>query len=122
MRKLLILAAAGLGLAISAPIAGAQSIQFGPDGVRVDPGIRGPGYDPRYDGRIEERRVIPQRDFISRSEARRIARSQGVVEIDEIYRDGRRYEVEGADRRGRDISVSIDARTGDVIRVVRVRS
>lgn len=101
----------GLGLAVAAsPFpALAQSIEFGPGGVRVNP------YDPP--GFQEERRV----NWISPREARSIAREEGLVEIDAVTRTGNRYRVEGVDYRGRDVRVIIDARSGDVIRVVRER-
>ena len=110
MQKLKIFAAAasfGLSVAVSPLPAIAQSIELGPGGVRINPydapGIRG--------GR--------QFDMISPREARSIARDEGLVEIDAVIRTGNRYHVEGVDRRGRDVQVIIDARSGDVIRVVR---
>jgi hypothetical protein len=111
MRKITLLAAvAGLGLAFAAPAVQAQSIELGPGGVRVNPeGPREYRGGPR--GYVTEE--------ISRREATRIARGQGLVDVDQVVRNGDRFRVEGADRRGRDLRVVIDARSGDVIRVVR---
>jgi hypothetical protein len=91
------------------PQALAQSIEIGPGGVRVNP--------------FNDPRVRPGRPFVrpvSPREARAIARREGLVEVDFVSRNGDRYRVEGFDRRGRELRVVIDARTGDVIRVVRL--
>ena len=99
--------AAGLGIAglgLTAP-ASAQGIQIGPGGVRVDPGYRDRG--PRDDVDL------------SRGEAIRIARRQGLVDVDGVDRRGPRFIVRGSDRRGDDITVVVDSRSGDVIDVRR---
>lgn len=92
------------GLGLSAP-ASAQGIQIGPGGVRVDPGFRDRG--PRGDVDL------------SRGEAVRIARRQGLVDVDSVDRRGPRIIVNGSDRRENDITVVIDSRSGDVIDVRR---
>jgi len=106
---------ASLGLLLAAPVipgigtaAQAQSIQIGPGGVRINPDSdhrRGPG--PRW--RVSEREAIG------------IARRRGVVEVNRVVRGDREWRVSGRDRRGNRIRVVINARSGDVIRVVRVR-
>lgn len=99
--------AAGLGVGgfgFAAP-ASAQGIQIGPGGVRVDPGFRDRG--PRDDVDL------------SRGEAVRIARRQGLVDVDGVDRRGPRVIVRGSDRRGDDITVVVDSRSGDVIDVRR---
>ena len=93
-----------LGLGLAAP-ASAQGIQIGPGGVRVDPGYRDRG--PRGDVDL------------SRGEAVRIARREGVADVDGVDRRGPRIIVRGSDRRGDDITVVVDSRSGDVIDVRR---
>ena len=92
---------AGLGFA-SLP-ASAQGIQIGPGGVRVDPGFRRGGPD----------------EDLSRGDAVRIARREGLVDVDNVGRRGPRFIVRGSDRRGDDITVVIDSRSGDVVDVRR---
>ncbi|WP_279482085.1 PepSY domain-containing protein [Aureimonas sp. SK2] len=106
-----ILLAAGL-LAAAAPAA-AQTLELGPNGLRVLPdNRRGPDFD--YDRSPPPRRGPPG---ISERQAVRIARSEGMREVDDVFRQRRTFRVEGADRRGDDLTVIIDARTGDVIDV-----
>lgn len=76
----------------------AQSLEFGRDGVRVNPGFQ-------------------QDNDIDRRDAVRAARRAGVDEADRVTRTGRDWVVEGADRRDRHIRVTVDGRDGDVIRV-----
>ena len=99
-----VLAMAGvtaLTLLASAP-SFAQSIEIGPGGVRLG--------DPQMDR--------PYRSVsITDRTAVRIARSEGVREVDDIRRTRSRIIVEGTDYQGDDISVSIDRRTGEVISV-----
>ena len=89
----------------------AQNIQIGPDGVRImEQDRRGP---PRDDFRRDRR----DRREISEREAVRIARGEGVREVDDVRSSRRSYSVIGVDRRGRDIRVDIDRRSGDVLAV-----
>lgn len=101
LKKLLIIGATALVAVTSAPQAFAQSIEIGPDGVR----LREP-----YQERVYRREV-------SEREAVRIARSEGVRDIDDVRRTRSRIVVEGIDRRGDDIRVDIDRRTGEVVAV-----
>jgi hypothetical protein len=48
-----------------------------------------------------------------------IARQEGLVEVEEVDRDDRAWEIEGTDISGREIEVDIDIRTGRVINVER---
>jgi hypothetical protein len=96
--------AAGIALALagaSVP-ASAQGIEFGPGGVRIDRGER-----------------FDRGDDVSRGEAVRIARGEGLRDVDDVSRRGRRWIVEGSDRRGNDIRVTIDSRDGSVVDVER---
>ena len=77
----------------------AQSIEFGSRGLRVNP---------------EQSFDVDRRDAI------RAARRVGLREIDRTTRGGRTWRVEGSDRRGRDMTVTVDARTGDVVNVDRM--
>jgi hypothetical protein len=97
--KLVIGAALLAGLA-AAP-ASAQGISIGPGGVRIDDGRR--DYD---------------RD-LSRGDAIRIARREGLIDVDDVDRRGPRLIVRGSDRRGDDITVVVDSRSGEVIDVRR---
>ncbi|HVL70649.1 MAG TPA: PepSY domain-containing protein [Beijerinckiaceae bacterium] len=108
---------AALAIALVGGSAHAQSIELGPGGVRIDP--RPPEYR-------EERRGPPIRgerrfDEVTRGEAVRIARRNGMVEVDEVVQAGPRWRLEGTDRRGRDMRVVIDRRTGEVLEAVTFR-
>lgn len=103
-------------VALASP-ASSQGIEIGPDGVRIlEPQGRyeGRGYDrreDRRDDRYERRRELSEREAV------RIARSEGLREVDDVLRTRRTFRVIGADRRGRDIRVEIDRRTGEVLSV-----
>jgi uncharacterized membrane protein YkoI len=89
----------------------AQGIVIGPDGVQI---MEDRGRDRDRDrGRRDDR----DRRGISEREAVRIARSEGLREVDNVRTDRRVYRVIGADRRGRDIRVDVDRRTGEVLSV-----
>jgi hypothetical protein len=93
-------------LAVSASSASAQAIEFGPGGLRVDP-----GFEPR------ERLPPPPRfDGISEREAVRIARRQGVDEVERVRETPRGWIISGTDSEGEDIRVVI-SRDGEVIDV-----
>ncbi|MGH6926502.1 MAG: PepSY domain-containing protein [Propylenella sp.] len=89
----------------AAGFANAQSIEFGPGGVRINP----PGFEEPY----------RYRDRISEREAIRIARRNGVREVEFVDRRRDVFEVEGFDRRDRRIVVVIDRRSGDVLDIDR---
>ncbi|MBZ9655195.1 PepSY domain-containing protein [Phyllobacterium lublinensis] len=103
LKKLAIVGIAGLMAATAVPQAFAQSIIIGPDGVR----LREP---------VPER--VERRSYeIGERQAVRIARAEGVRDVDNVRRTRSRFVVEGIDRRGDDIRVDIDRETGDVISV-----
>ena len=93
---------------LAVPCAGAiaQGIEFGPGGIRIDPGHEAPDrYAPR-----------PRYDGISEREAARIARRQGIDEVERIRPTPRGWVVRGLDRNGDEIRVVI-SRDGEVIDV-----
>lgn len=59
------------------------------------------------------------RGGISANEAIAIARSHGVVRVTDVDRDDGRWEVEGRNRRGRELEVHINIRNGRVIWIDR---
>ena len=86
----------------------AQSLEIGPNGVRMhqqQPDLMLPQDEMRRDGGIGEREAI------------RIARHEGVRQVDDIRRTRSSFVVRGSDRRGNDIRVAVDRRTGDVVSV-----
>jgi hypothetical protein len=103
LKKMLIMGAVALVAATSAPQAFAQSIEIGPDGVRLREQSR--------------ERVYRETSGISERQAVRIARSEGLRDVDDVRRTRSRFVIEGTDRRGDDIRVDVDRRTGDVIAV-----
>lgn len=96
--------AAGLSTSVMA-----QSIQLGPDGVRVVP----PGQE-------RSERVIEEYDEVTPREASRIAREAGVAEVDDVVTRRNSYRVVGVDRRGRDIEVDVSRSTGEILDVNRI--
>lgn len=56
---------------------------------------------------------------VSAEDAIRIARTAGLVRVEEVDCDDRKWEVEGRDARGREIEVEISARTGRILDVDR---
>ena len=44
-----------------------------------------------------------------------------MAEVDEVTQTDRRWIIAGVDRRGRDMEIVIDGRTGDVLRETRRR-
>jgi hypothetical protein len=101
--KLLVGATLMAGLAAVPALS--QGISIGPGGVRVDDGRR---YDRG-----------PPREDLSRGEAIRIARREGLLDVDDVDRRGSRLIVRGQDRRGDDLTVVVDGITGDVLDVRR---
>lgn len=112
--KLRLLLAASL-VAITAGVlphaASAQGVTIDQQGVHVDPNYDR-GYD-RYDRHDQFDHGISPR------EARRIARSAGVADVTDISRRGDVWIVRGQDFHGRDIRVTVSARSGDVLNVRR---
>ncbi|MEF2551522.1 PepSY domain-containing protein [Aurantimonas sp. A2-1-M11] len=92
-----------------------QSIQIGPDGIRVVPQeqMRRDDRERRdhRDDRGANRREVSERDAV------RIAKRQGMRRVDQVSRSRGAYRVEGGDRRDRRMRVEIDRRSGDVLSV-----
>ncbi|KQT47523.1 hypothetical protein ASG43_10560 [Aureimonas sp. Leaf454] len=88
----------------------AQTLSIGPDGVRVLE--ERPGRPDR-----PERRDDRGRGEVSEREAVRIARGEGLREVEDVRRTRSSYRIEGLDRRGDDIRVDVDRRSGAVIDV-----
>ncbi len=108
IRKHLTIAFVAVATIASAAPAMAQSLEIGRDGVRlVDPNSRD---NMRRDDR-RQGREIGERDAV------RIARAEGVREVDDVTRMRNSYRVMGTDRRGDDIQVDIDRRSGEVLSV-----
>lgn len=97
---------AAAALAGAAP-ASAQNIQIGPDGIRLV---------PQEQGRGQEAQRAPQ-GGIGERDAVRVARAEGLHEVETVGRSDRAYRVVGYDRRGDDIQVDVDRRNGQVISV-----
>ncbi|MBX9911393.1 MAG: PepSY domain-containing protein [Beijerinckiaceae bacterium] len=97
------IACASLAILMMAGAAQAQGIEFGPGGLRIDPGPERYAPRPRFDG-------------ISEREAVRIARRQGVEEVERVRETPRGWRISGLDRNGDEIRVII-SRDGDVVDV-----
>lgn len=127
MRALKISLLAG-ALALSSAAAMAQGVDLRPEnsGPKYERGptnwdnapyrgntYRADDYDPR---RMEE--YAPRREAVSQREAIRIARRNGVAEIDEVRWSGNAWVINGADRRGGDLRVEVNRR-GEIVDVDR---
>jgi hypothetical protein len=100
-----------LAIGAQASPARGQGIEVGPGGVRVDPGWDRDDY--------RDRRYREYSGGISRREAIRAARSAGLDDVEGVSNTGRVWRVEGADRRGLDMTVIVHGRTGEVLSVRR---
>ena len=106
MRVYLLAAAAVAVMAFAAPASAQFGVYVGPGGggVYVDPGRGGPG--PRhYDDDYGNWRV-------SRGEAVRIARRNGMREVWDVDRRGPYWVVRGENYRGRRVTMRIDRNGG----------
>lgn len=104
MYKFSAIAAVVLTSLISIAPAHAQSIEIGPNGIQVNP------------DRDRDRSPMRGRE-IGERQAARIAYREGMREVDDVSRRRNVIVVRGADRRGDDMRVVIDRRTGDVLEV-----
>jgi len=93
-------------VAVSAP-ASSQSIEVGPNGIQVNP-----DGNNRMD---RNRRAV--RGEISERQAVRIARAEGMDEVESVSSRRNSYVVRGIDRRDDDMRVVVDRRTGEVLEV-----
>jgi len=85
----------------------AQSIEIGPNGIQVNPD----------DDRRMHRDRRDYGDEISERRAARIARNEGMDEVESVSRRRNVYVVRGLDRDDNDMRVIIDRRSGDVLEV-----
>lgn len=99
MYKYSTIAAVLASVVFSAVPAHAQSIEIGPRGIEVNPDMDRP----------------LRRERLSERQAARIARGEGMREVDSVSRRRNVYVVRGADRDGDDMRVVIDRRTGEVL-------
>lgn len=60
----------------------------------------------------------PQRGAVSREQALQIARGYGIVRFEDVEQDDGGWEIEGTDRRGREVEITIN-RQGRVTSVQR---
>jgi hypothetical protein len=109
-------------LAALATPAAAQGIVIGRDGIRVEePRDNSRSRDDviieRRDGRRDDNRRGPDRREVSEREAIRIAKGEGLRNVEDVDRTRSTYRLDGTDRRGRDITVVVDRRSGEVISV-----
>lgn len=109
--------ALALAVVIAAPSAQAQSIQIGPGGISVQPD-RG---DPRYRGNDRRGHNDRRFDRISSRDATRIARANGMANVNDVSERRGSWTVRGTDRRKRGLIIRIDGRTGNIIDVNRER-
>lgn len=70
---------------------------------------------PAYADDDDDRHI---RSRVSEAQAVRIARGYGMVRVTEVERDDGGWEIEGRDRRGREVKVTIN-RLGRVTKVER---
>ena len=92
---------------VSTVPAQAQSIEIGPNGIQVNPD----------DDRRMHRDRRDYGDEISERRAARIARNEGMDEVESVSRRRNAYIVRGLDRDDNDMRVIIDRRSGDVLEV-----
>ncbi|MCL7998396.1 PepSY domain-containing protein [Brucella sp. 21LCYQ03] len=85
----------------------AQSIEIGPNGIQVN---------PDGNNRINrDRRAV--RGEISERQAARIARDEGMDEVESVSRRRNAYIIRGIDRRDNDMRVVVDRLSGEVLEV-----
>ena len=114
-KKILAFALLSLGIAVPITPVLAQDVLIGL--VGQDEVIGRAGVQVLEESRSPQRSERRDRDEVSEREAVRIARGEGLRDVDDVERTRRSFRVSGVDRRGRDILVEVDRRTGDVLRV-----
>lgn len=67
--------------------------------------------DDRLRGSASPERVYT----LSREDAVRIARGEGMTRVKEVERDDGQWELEGCTRNGREIEIDIHDRTGEIL-------
>lgn len=107
MDKFTAIAAVIMSAAVFSAPAYAQSIEIGPNGIQVNP-----------DGnRQSDRNRRAIRGEISERQATRIARGEGMDEVESVSQRRNTYVIRGIDRRNNDMRVVIDRRTGEILEV-----
>jgi hypothetical protein len=105
-KKFVIVGATALLALTASPQTFAQTLEIGPNGVRMhQPDTMNEPDRMRRDEGIDEREAV------------RIARHEGLRQVDGVRRTRSAYVVQGTDRRGNDIRVDVDRRTGEVVSV-----
>jgi hypothetical protein len=105
-KKFVIVGATALLALTASPQTFAQTLEIGPNGVRMHlPDGTDEPDRMRRDGGIDERQAV------------RIARHEGLRQVDGVRRTRSAYVVQGTDCRGNDIRVAVDRRTGEVVSV-----
>ncbi|GLU29532.1 PepSY domain-containing protein [Brucella sp. NBRC 12950] len=108
MNKFATLAAVMISALVStAAPSNAQSIELGPNGIQINPD----GSRQMYRERNTDRGEISER------RAARIAREEGMEEVESVSRRRGVYVIRGIDRRNNDMRVVIDRRSGEVLEV-----
>ena len=100
---------------LAASPAVSQSFQIGKDGIRLVP----QGQE-QQDGDMRSRKDRGSdraSEEVSERQAIRIAKGEGLRNVDSVTKSRRSYRVAGVDRRGDDIRVDIDRRSGEVLSV-----
>jgi hypothetical protein len=115
MKKIVLASVFAAALAMGLPLAAEADTN-----VRVYFGMPHYGYQVGPDYRFRDgygwyRPIGIHRGRLSRSEARRVVRNSGFRNVATIECNGRTYTFE-ATRRGRDVTVFVNSRTGDVWR------
>lgn len=100
----------------------AQGIEIGRDGIRLVQPQSERGYRDGDNLRRSNDRDLPRsakavRADISERQAVRIAKGEGLREVDDVRKTRMAYRVDGFDRRGDDIRVEVDRYTGEVLSV-----
>ena len=107
---------------LAASPAVSQSLQIGKDGVRVVPqnqeqSDRDVRTRDRRDGDVRGGNNDRISAEVSERQAIRIAKGEGLRDVDSVTKTRKSYRIAGVDRRGDDIRVDIDRRSGEVLNV-----
>ena len=106
LKKYLIAGTIALATLSTAAPTLAQSIELGRDGIQLR--------QDRADR--QDRRQVKVAE-ISERQAVRIAKGEGVREVEDVRKTRSSYRIEGVDRAGDDITVNVDRASGDVLSV-----
>lgn len=112
MYKFSAVAAMMVSAFVLANAAQAQTFEIGPNGIQVNPDG---GRQTERDRVQRDRR--PDRGEISERRAARIARDEGMDEVESVSQRRNTFIIRGIDRRDNDMRVVVDRRTGEVLEV-----